>query len=83
MRSTKASAAVERLNKRSGDVYSMSFRSDGLFDLLLMSANGHSESVGTPLPMIEFVKFVDGIKPLAPKRISKLDVVFRERLNKK
>jgi hypothetical protein len=84
MRSTKASAAVERLKIRSGNaLYSMSCRSDGLFVLRLTSATGQSEQVGTPLPMNEFQRFVDGLEPPKPKRVSKLDAAFRNQLNKK
>jgi len=84
MRSTKASAAVERLKARSGNArYSMSCRSDGLFALRLTSADGPAELVGTPLPMDEFVRFVNGIAAQQPKRVSKLDEAFRTQLNKK
>ena len=83
MRSTKASLAVERLKARSGNaLYSMSIRSDGLFVLRLMSASGASESIGTPLPMDEFKRFVDSIHPPKPKKVSKLDAAFREQLSK-
>jgi hypothetical protein len=79
MRSTKASAAVERLRARSGNpLYSMTRHADGQFSLRL-----ESTTVGSALPMDDFVRFVDGIEPARPKRVSKLDVAFRERLNKK
>jgi hypothetical protein len=84
MRSTKASAAVERLKARSGNaLYSMSCRADGLFALRLTSADGPAKPVGTPLPMDEFVRFVNGIAAQPPKRVSKLDEAFRTQLNKK
>jgi len=84
MRSTKASAAVERLKARSGNpLYSMARRSDGLFALRLTSANGQSETVGTALPMDEFVRFVDGLEPQKPKKVSKLDTAFRSQLTRK
>lgn len=84
MRSTKASAAVERLRSRSGNPdYSLSVRADGLFVLRLASASGALEAVGTPLPMDEFVLFVNGIKAQAPKRESKLDAAFRKQLKGK
>lgn len=84
MRSTKASAAVERLRTRSGNPdYSMSVRADGLFVLRLASAEGAPTAVGAPLPMDEFVCFVNGIKAEAPKRESKLDVAFRAQLKGK
>ena len=84
MRSTKASAAVERLRTRSGNPdYSMSVRADGLFVLRLASIDGGSISVGEPLPIEEFVRFVNGIKAQAPKPESKLDLAFRTQLKGK
>ena len=83
MRTTKASAAVERLKTRSGNaLYSMSSRSDGLFALRLTSPSGESEVIGTPLPMDEFVAFVNAINPPKPRRVSKLDVAFMAQLEK-
>ena len=84
MRSTKASAAVERLKTRSGNaLYSMSCRADGLFALRLTSASGQSELIGAPLPMDEFLRFVNALEPAAPKRVSKLDTAFRSQLTSK
>lgn len=84
MRSTRASAAVERLKTRSGNpLYAMSSRSDGLFSLRLTSPAGQSEAIGTPLPMDEFVRFIDGLGAPKPKRVSKLESAFRDQLNKK
>ena len=80
MRSTKASAAVERLRARSGNPdYTMSSGSDGLFALRLTLGKGLPEMVGVPLPML----FVNGIAAAAPKRVSKLDVAFRTQLKGK
>ncbi len=84
MRTTQASAAVERLKTRSGNpMYAMSRRSDELFVLRLTSPDGQSEAVGPPLPMDEFVRFVNGIGPQTPKRVSKVDEAFRSRLHRK
>jgi len=84
MRSTRASAAVERLKTRTGNAhYAMALRSDGLFVLRLGSPDGSSEAVGTPLPMDEFVHFVNGLGPQTPKRVSKLDEAFRKQLDRK
>jgi hypothetical protein len=84
MRSTKASAAVERLKARSGNpAYSMQRRSDGMFSLVLVTGAGASEPVGLPLPIDEFVRFVNGVGPQQVKRVSKLDVAFERQLVKK
>jgi hypothetical protein len=81
MRSTKASAAVERLKTRSGNaLYSMASLSNGLFALHLIAASGKSDTVCVPLPMDEFIRFVNNLEVAKPKRLSKLDVVFREKL---
>ena len=84
MRSTKASAAVERLKARSGNArYSMVRRNDGMFSLVLATGAGTSEPVGQPLPIDEFVRFVNSVGPQQPRRISKLDVAFERQLLKK
>ena len=83
MRSTKASAAVERLKRRSGNpLYSMSTRADGQFVLFVLSPDGKAEPLGDPLPMDEFVRFVDGCHPEKPKPVSKFDAAFRAQLKK-
>jgi hypothetical protein len=80
-RSTRASAAVDRLKNRSGNAgYSMARTGEGLFFL--------SEKPGTPplcepLELDEFVAFVNGLGPQTPRRVSKLDVAFEKQLVKK
>ena len=70
MRTTKASAAVERLRQRSGNAaYSMSARADGLFSLLLTLPGGATE-------------VVNGVEAAKPKPVSKLDVAFRNQLKR-
>lgn len=84
MRSTKASAAVERLRVRSGKPeYSMSVRADGRFVLRLATDEGAPVAVGEPLPMDEFVLFVDGLESRPRKPDSKLDSAFRTQLRRK
>ena len=83
MRTTKASSAVDRLRRRSGNAsYSMSCRSDGFFSLLLTTAGGVTEVVGSPLPLDDFVRFVNGVEAAKPKPVSKLDVAFRNQLKR-
>lgn len=84
MRSTRASGAIERLKRRSGNTsYSMSCRADGRFALFVVGADGQIAAVGEPLPLDEFVAFVNGIEAAQPKPVSKLDTAFREQLKKK
>ncbi|XYJ10673.1 hypothetical protein ACSUZJ_01470 [Telluria sp. B2] len=80
-RSTRASSAVERLKKRTGNTaYSMARTGDGLFYL--------AESPGAlplcaPLELDEFVAFVNGLGPQEVKRISKHDAAFEKQLVRK
>jgi hypothetical protein len=80
-RSTRASAAVERLKSRSGNPrYSMARTGAGLFSL--------SEGVGqpalcAPLELDQFVAFVNALGPQQPKRVSKLDTAFEKQLVRK
>lgn len=94
MRSTKASAAVDRLKRRSGNAhYSMTLSSAGMFCLMLPNETGVSEQVISeqlksrrlcePMPIDEFVAFVNAYQALTPKRVSKLDVAFQKQLTKK
>jgi hypothetical protein len=84
MRSTRATAAVERLKVRSGNKqYSMVRTADGLFYLVLNSSTEASPLLSELLPLDEFVKFVDGFGPQKPKRVSKFDLAFEKQLGKK
>jgi hypothetical protein len=85
MRSTKATAAVERLKVRTGNkLYSMSLAGDGMFSLVLGTGEGTPPvAQGEPLPLDEFVKFVNGFGPQTPKRVSKLDLAFEAQLQKR
>jgi hypothetical protein len=85
MRSTRAAAAVERLKSRSGNkLYSMVLTSDRMFSLVLGSDDGTpSVAQGTPLPLDAFVKFVDGLGPQTPRRVTKNDLAFEAQLGKR
>jgi hypothetical protein len=83
-RSTRASAAIERLRKRSGNEnYSMSMNSGAMFSLLLSIGGGDSTRLCEPMMMEEFVAFVNAYGPQTPKRVSKLDIAFSKQLSKK
>jgi hypothetical protein len=83
MRSTKASSAVERLNKRGEQNYSMGTNGKGLFWLSQPGKNGVSNKLCEPMTMDDFVVFVNGFGPQIVKRVSKLDVEFSKQLVKK
>ncbi len=83
-RSTKASAAVDRLKRRSGNaLYSMTLNSGGMFCLVLANEAGESNRLCKPLLLDDFVTFVNAYGPQTLKRVSKLDVAFQRQLNKK
>ncbi|HYN54699.1 MAG TPA: hypothetical protein VES38_08350 [Methylotenera sp.] len=84
MRSTKASAAIDRLKRRSGnEQYSMTLSGGGLFSLVLADSAGESSRLCEPMMLDEFVAFVNAYGPQTPKRVSRLDVEFAKQLVKK
>lgn len=83
-RSTKASAAIDRLKKRSGDEnYSMTMNSSAMFSLVLATGGGESTKLCEPMMMEDFVAFVNAYGPQTPKRVSKLDIEFSKQLTNK
>ncbi|MDP1658107.1 MAG: hypothetical protein Q8L73_01995 [Methylotenera sp.] len=83
-RSTKASAAIDRLKKRSGNEnYSMTMNSGAMFSLVLATGGGDSTKLCEPMMMEDFVVFVNAYGPQTPKRVSKLDIEFSKQLTKK
>lgn len=84
MRSTRATAAVERLKARSGNPdYSLVRAASGLFQLVLASDTGPAERLGEPLPLDDFVAYVNGYGPQIPRRMTKSDIAFEKQLVKK
>lgn len=84
MRSTRASAAVDRLKRRSGNTdFSMVRSASGLFTLAVMTDSGDMERLSPPLEQDEFVAFVNAFGPQEVKRVSKLDVAFEKQLKGK
>ena len=83
MRSTRATAAVERLKARSGTPdYSLVRSASGLFQLVLTSDAG-IEKIGGPLPLDDFVEYVNAYGPQTPRRVTKNDAAFEQQLVKK
>jgi len=85
MRSTRATAAVERLKRRSGnDRYFMVRTAEGLFYLALGSDVSESpDRQCSPMEMDAFVGFVDGFGPQTPRRATKNDLAFEAQLTKR
>jgi hypothetical protein len=82
MRTTRATHAVERLKTRSGNArYAAVALSGGLFYLVDRSS-GADVKVCEPLPLDEFVRFVDEQGPKKPRKASKLDLAFEEQIKK-
>jgi len=84
MRSTRATAAVERLKARSGnEQYSMVRTANGLFYLVLNSGTTPSERLSDSLELEAFVTFVNAFGPQVPRRVTKQDAAFEKQLAKK
>jgi hypothetical protein len=84
MRSTKATAAVERLKARSGNPHYVAVRTaGGLFRLELDSGSEPPAILSEALLPDDFVQWVDRFGPQKPKRVSKLDVAFERQLANK
>ena len=82
-RSTKASNAVLRLKERSNQApYSMVTTSDGRFYLVLNNSGDAAEKLNDPMEIDNFVSFVNGICKQAPKKASKFDLAFEEKLQR-
>ncbi|TFW27263.1 hypothetical protein [Duganella callida] len=79
-RATRATSAVDRLKRRTGNSkYSMTVTGSGHF---FLSEGAGNPPLGPPMELDEFVAFVNGIEPPAPKRVSKLDIAFEKQLTK-
>ena len=82
MRSTKAINAVERLKTRSGNPqYAAISLSGGLFYLVDRALAGE-QKLSSPLPLDDFVAFVNALKPEKPRRVSKLDLAMDEQIKR-
>ena len=83
MRTTKAAYAVERLKRRSGDThYKMVLNSAGQ-PYLVKDEGGKETALCEPMPLEDFVPFVDGFGPQEKRRMTKNDVAFEAQLVKK
>jgi crotonobetainyl-CoA:carnitine CoA-transferase CaiB-like acyl-CoA transferase len=82
-RSTKASNAVLRLKERTQQTpYSMVTTGDGRFYLVLSDAEGQQQKVSAALEMDEFVRYVNNLAKLAPKKASKFDLAFEAKIQR-
>jgi hypothetical protein len=80
-RSTRASAAVDRLKRRTGNQgYSMARTGDGLF---FLSERPGAPALCAPLELDQFVAFVNSLGPQVERRMTKSDIAFEKQLVKK
>ncbi len=83
MRSTRASAAIARLNRRSeGRNYLMAMTGSGLF-VLREQVDGQDKDISAALPLDDFVRFVNAQGPQEVKRVTKNDAAFAKQLIRK
>jgi hypothetical protein len=83
LRSTRATAAVARLNERSeGRRYLMVMTGDGKF-VLRERLDGGDQDVAEALPLDDFVRLVKATGPQLAPRVTKNDAAFAKQLIKK
>jgi len=80
MRTTKATHAVERLKTRSGNPHFAAVAMPGGLFYLVDRSVGTADKRCDPLPLDDFVAFVDGFGPKKPRKASKLDLAFEAQI---
>lgn len=81
MRSTRATAAVARLNQRStGAQYQLVLTGAGLFKLREQGTGGMTSEA---MSLDDFVRYVDASGPQPIRRVTKNDAAFARQLVKK
>jgi hypothetical protein len=83
MRSTRATAALARLNARSaGHHYTMAVTGNGLF-ILRERLGGDDRALSAAVSLDEFVQLVDSLGPKKEVRITKSEAAFMKQLVRK
>ena len=83
MRSTRASAAVARLNTRCPEThYTLALTGNGLFKLR-ERREGVEKEASEALALDDFVSFVNALGPQVERRVTKNDAAFARQLIKK
>ena len=83
MRSTRATAAIARLNARSeGRHYTMALTGNGLL-ILRERLGGEDRPLSAALALDEFVQLVDAMGPKKEVRLTKSEAAFMKQLVKK
>ena len=83
MRSTRAAAAITRLNARSsGHEYTLTNTRDGLF-FVSEWVGEETVRITEPCALDDFVTLVNAMGPQVVKRLTKNDIAFQKQLIKK
>lgn len=83
MRSTRATAALARLNSRSaGHRYRLAMTGKGLF-ILKEGIGAEERQLSEPLALDDFVRLVDSMEPPPAPRVTKSEADFMKQLVKK
>ena len=83
MRTTRATAAIARLNARSeGRHYTMALTGSGLL-ILRERLGGEDRPLSAALALDEFVQLVDSLGPKKEARITKSEAAFMKQLVRK
>ena len=83
MRSTRATAAIARLNSRSeGHSYRVVITGSGLFKLQ-DQLDGRVDELSGPLQLDDFVSLVNSLGPQKVRRVTKNDAAFAKQLVRK
>lgn len=82
-RSTKASTAVLRLKERTQQApYSMVSTGSGHFYLVLQDKADQTQQLCAPMEIDDFVQFVNNLHKAAPRKASKLDLAFEQKIQR-
>ncbi|CAH2788878.1 MAG: hypothetical protein CBHOC_2298 [uncultured Caballeronia sp.] len=81
MHSTKAISAVERLKTRTDNAHYAAVAMPGGVYLVERTAAG-STRLSEPMPMDEFIAFVNAREPAKPRKVSKLDLAMEEQIGR-
>ena len=82
-RSTKAGTAVLRLKERTQQApYSMVSTGSGPFYLVLQENVDHTQQLCAPMEIDDFVQFVNNLHKAPPRKASKLDIAFEEKIQR-
>lgn len=83
MRSTRATAAVARLNSRAADHHYLMVLTGGGQFILRERIDGVDKPLSDALALEDFVRLVDSMGPQKTPRITKSEAAFMQQLKKK